>query len=419
VERNGRLFAAGTFGYSDREQRIRTQLGTRYRISGLTNTFTWIGLLQLQDAHRFDLDRSVCTYVPRCPAAWRPLTARDLMVGQSGLKPLPMSAFSHRPPSLAQYVDRLRSEKLIFNPGTMVAHGNSHYSGGSSPNFLAARLLEWVSGEQWVDYVRRHIFRPSGMTSTGFQLEGRDAVGYGRDGAHKIVRRPLPGPTVDPPVDLGLWSTVLDALRLDRALRSGRLLSKASPELDGPALARDRRRGSGPSCCWIVGKQFGHQVEITGGHGFGDGFYTVWERYPAEAVAVFVFTNFGGSGPAFQVADLAASVALGEYPAAVPLPLTALIPLAGTYQYDGRQGTQAIQVRVTLRVVRGGLSVVGSPGIPDLAGPLVAASDSTFVARYTPAYQLEFQRGPDGSITGFVFKNPNWSWRLKFRRVSA
>jgi hypothetical protein len=53
---------------------------------------------------------------------------------------------------------------------------------------------------------------------------------------------------------------------------------------------------------------------VHGAHGSGDGFYGGFERFPEAGVLVLVFTNFGGSGPAFGSADLAASIALGEYP---------------------------------------------------------------------------------------------------------
>jgi CubicO group peptidase (beta-lactamase class C family) len=420
VGRGDTVLTSATFGYADRERRVRTQLNTRYRISGLTSAFTWIGLLQLQDAHRLDLNRSVCAYIPRCPNAWRPLRPRDLMAGQSGLRRFPPGTFAHQPPTLAEYIDRLRGERLFFKPGTKFAPNTSPYYGGSSPDFMAARLLEFVSHENWTTYVRRHILRPAGMTATGFRQNARDAIGYGRDKSQRIVRRPLPMPTVNPPVDLGLWSTVLDALRLDRALRSGTLLSKESlAVLDTPALPQHLRRGYGYSCCWDVSTKWGsHLAETTGGHGYGDGFYAVWERYPADGVAVFVFTNLGGAGPSYQVADLAASIALGEYPQVVSVDATSLAGLAGSYEYVERRGGRTFRARVTIIARAGHLIVASAPGFTDLEGPLLPSSENTFFAVYNPAYQLAFKRDGSGTATGFTLRNPNWGSQILFRRIA-
>lgn len=418
VVKDGRVFAARSYGYADRAGHIRARLDTRYRLSDLTRTFTWIGLLQLRDARRLVLDRSVCAFFHPCPHDWRFLSPRHLMGPSSGLRALPRSAFPQGPPTPKEYVDRLRHEALYFKPGTRVVHNTSKYYAGASPDVLAARVLEIASGESWTDYGRRHILRPAGMTSTAFGRSPRDAVGYGRNARHDIVARPLPQATVVPPVDLGLWSTVRDFARLDRALRAGKLLSsKSLEELDTPVLASDRRRGRGPSCCWIVTRQFGHPAEVIGAHGFGDGFYAAFERYPDDGALVLVFTNLGGSGPAFAVADLASSVALGEYPTGVTVDPAALRQLAGTYEHRDRRAGRTLRTRLTLRVADGQLRVAGRAWGP-LLGRLLPTSDSTFAARYAPALQLEFTRDPNGVGTGFVLRDVNAGWRMEFRRVT-
>jgi D-alanyl-D-alanine carboxypeptidase len=420
VVRDGRVFAARSYGYADRAGHRRARLETRYRISGLTVAFTWIGLLQLRDAHRLELDASICRAFRPCPQAWRPLTPRHLAGPSTGLRALPRSAFARWPPTLARYVDRLRRERLYFKPGTLVAHNTSKYYGGDSPTILAARLLEVASGQRWADYVRRHILEPAGMTSTGFERSKRDAVGYGRNREHAVVARPLPAPNLVPDVKLGLWSTVRDFARLDAALRAGKLLSGESlSELDTPALPNDRRRGRGWGCCWLVTEQFGHAAEVHGAHGFGDGFYAAFERYPEDGVLVLVFTNFGGSGPAFSIADLAASLALGDYPSGVEVDAAALRQLAGVFEYRQQRGARVFSARMTLKVVRGKLQVAKTSAGLELLGPLLPRSESAFVAQYAPAWELEFTRGPDGLPTALLLRDVNAGWRMEFLPVRS
>jgi CubicO group peptidase (beta-lactamase class C family) len=420
VVKDGRVFAARAYGFADRTRHRRARLDTRYRISGLTEAFTWIALLQLRDRHLLDLDASVCVYLHPCPRSWRPLTPH-LLGPSSGLHALRRIDFAHWPPTLAQYVRRLRREALYFKPGSQLAYNTSPYFGGESPSILAARLLEIISGKPWMTYVRAHILRPAGMTSTRFARSRRDAIGYGRRRDGVIVRLALPQPTVSPPVVSGFWSTVGDMARLDRALQSGKLLSAQSlAELDTPALARDRRRGRGWNCCWLVTEQFGHRAQVHGAHGSGDGFYSALERYPRDGVVVLVFTNFGGSGPAFAVADLAASMALGEYPVPVAVDATILRRSTGVFVYRERRGARRFSARMTLTYSGSGLRVSkASRGFEFLRGPLLSVSDSVFVPRYTPTLRLDFVRDSAGDAVKVIVRNVNAGWKIEFRYLAG
>jgi CubicO group peptidase (beta-lactamase class C family) len=387
VAKNGKVVVEMAIGDRDRANRRPARLGTRYRISDLTGLFTWIGLLQLSDRGVLNLESSVCAVFRPCPRAWRRLRPRDLAAGMSGLRPVRRAELPAWPPTLAQYVDVLRSKPLFFRPGSRFAPNTSPYFAGPSATFLAARLLEVASQRSWFGYVHAHVLEPAGMTSTNFAASSSDAIGYGRSRSRAPVPLSLPRPTIVPPLDGGMWSTVADFARLDRALRPGRLLSTRSLAiLDSPASARDRVRGQGPSCCWIVGHFLGHPSDVDGAHGAGDGFYTVIERFPQDGVVTLVFTNFGGSG-VFAAADLLSTFALGEYPVPVAVAPAKLAGLAGTY---GRGD-------LVVRVVKGRLTVVR--GFDPLPGPLIATSETTFVPTYAPAVELAFAVDPNGRGT--------------------
>jgi hypothetical protein len=133
-----------------------------------------------------------------------------------------------------------------------------------------------------------------------------------------------------------------------------------------------------------------------------------------------VFTNFGGSGPAFSVADLAASVALGDYPSGVEVDAVALRQLVGVFEYRRQQGGRVFSARITLKVVRGKLQVAKtSEGDELLLGPLLPRSESTFVAQYGPAREFEFTRGPDGLPTKLLLRDVNSGWRMEFLPVRS
>jgi CubicO group peptidase (beta-lactamase class C family) len=411
VVRGGKVLGARSYGYADRRHRTRARLTTRYRVSDLTQLFTWIGLLQLSDRRRLSLDRSVCRFFRPCPPGWQSLTTRLLMGSRSGLPRLSARSFGGHAPSLVEYVDQLRRRPLGFKPGSRLDRG-----GGLSADITAARLLELASKQSWTAYMQRHVLGPGRMSATGFGRSRRDAIGYGKGRNGRLVPLPLPAPTVVPPVDLGLWSTAGDFAKLDQALASGRLLSARSlKELATPTEPGAR----GWSCCFLVTKAYGHRAEADGAHGFGDGFYTVVERFPDDHAAVFVFTNSGGSGPAFAVADFAASVALNEYPTATTVSPDVLRRAAGVFEYRQQRAGRTFQTRMTLAVVDHQLRVTSNTGsgFEFLRGPLLPISDSTFFGQYAPALRFQIDAAPEGSVQRIVVRNINYGWRFDFRRV--
>src|SRR5947208_3581828 len=127
--------------------------------------------------------------------------------------------------------------------------------------------------------------------------------------------------------------------RLRKPLLPGKLLSQESlAELNKPAGGPGTSRGRGGSCCWLVTTHFGRPAQVHGAHGTADGFYGGFVRFPEDNLIVLLLTNFGGSGPAFAVADLASSIALGEYPSGVTVDPAKLARLTRVFAYRERRG---------------------------------------------------------------------------------
>ena len=95
-------------------------------------------------------------------------------------------------------------------------------------------LIEKVSGQSYYDYVRDHIFKPAGMTSTGSepedQLVAERSVGYTRFGGAGLRPNtdtlPYRGTSAG-----GGYSTVEDLLKFATALQASKLLDAKHTEL--------------------------------------------------------------------------------------------------------------------------------------------------------------------------------------------
>ncbi len=133
---------------------------TLFRIASLSKSITALAVMQLVEAGRLSLDRTVAAYVPEFrPADSRgtDITVRQLLNQTSGLADRAFNELEDpQPRTLAEAVSRLRAATLVADPG---AEWNYH-----NPNYeVAARLVEVASGQPFDRYLRERVFAPAGM----------------------------------------------------------------------------------------------------------------------------------------------------------------------------------------------------------------------------------------------------------------
>ncbi len=155
TDRNGPLFVE-TFGGAEVGGGAFTTSSAVY-IGSTTKTMTALGVLQLAEAGKIDLDRPVLDYLPSLdfppgePAG--ALTTRHLLTHAGGLPR--MAAFQRR----VQQEGRLDRVRFFADPGDRVEY--------SSLNFLLlGQLIETVSGQAYGAYMAEHVFGPLGMAAT-------------------------------------------------------------------------------------------------------------------------------------------------------------------------------------------------------------------------------------------------------------
>ena len=244
VAREGRLAYLEAVGYQDIETRTPMDPASIFRIYSMTKTVTAVAVMMLHEEGAFDLDEPVSRYLPafsrvgvtsssegpaRPPS--RPITIRDLLLHTSGLSHRTDELYREarvrsRAIPLARFIENIVETPLMEDPGT-------RYRYGASPTVLGALVEVW-SGKGFDEFLEERIFRPLGMSDTGFWVEA--------DRAHRLTtvyRSTADGlrphrieevPFTERPALLegavGLVSTVPDYLRFAQMLLNG-------GELDG------------------------------------------------------------------------------------------------------------------------------------------------------------------------------------------
>src|SRR5579859_1349223 len=275
---NGRVLLQSSIGYADWSKKTAIRPDTPFRIGSITKVFTATAVMLLVQDGRLRLDDAACQYVAVCPKAWRPVTIRNLLTHTSGipdyLRPISLAQFnSPTPPRdlLALVADR----PLSFPPGSGYAYSNTGY-------VLLGLTIESLSNLSYGAYLEQKIFGPLGMTGSGYERDfsqvPNSATGYGFQ--TRTVTETIP--TSEAAFsDGGLYSTVIDLLKFDRALTDHRLLTAAVEEQmftswGGPAPGFPVRSDIGLG--WLLKRDTaGAPVVYHGGQ--IPGFHAAFERH--------------------------------------------------------------------------------------------------------------------------------------------
>ena len=184
VVKDGKLLFAKGYGYADVEKKIPVSPdSTLFRPGSISKLFTWTAVMQQVELGKLDLDRDVNEYLEfKIPQKFgKPTTLRDIMTHRSGLEETVKDLFVATDKDILPLNQYLPSHlpAQIFPPGTIPAYSNFATT-------LAGHIVERVSGEQFDDYVEKHIFKPLEMTKATFRQPLPDALkpfmstGYGR-----------------------------------------------------------------------------------------------------------------------------------------------------------------------------------------------------------------------------------------------
>jgi D-alanyl-D-alanine carboxypeptidase len=234
VAKRGRILFSGAYGQADRKHRIANTLETRFRIGSMNKMFTAVAALQLVEAGKLALNDPVGKHLrdyPNSDVASK-VTVRHLLTHTGGTGDIFGPEHDQNRLQLREHGDYVRlygSREPLFEPGSRFEYSNYGF-------VLLGAIIEAASGTSYYDYVREHIFRPAGMTSTDSLPESEDvpnrSIGYMRPyfGARSWQPNtgwlPWRGTAAG-----GGYSTVGDIARFADALTSHRLLSPGSTEL--------------------------------------------------------------------------------------------------------------------------------------------------------------------------------------------
>jgi D-alanyl-D-alanine carboxypeptidase len=285
IENHGKILLDKAWGYSDREKKIPLKVTDKFRLGSMNKMFTAVATLQLVAKGKLSLDGSVGKYLPDYPnkEIAKKVTIRMLLTHVGGTGDIFGPEFDkHRLElrTLADYVKLYGARAPEFPPGSQTSYSNFGF-------ILLGVIVQKVSGEDYYDYVRKHIFLPAGMNDTGSLPEtaavpGRVQGYTQKNGKWALNTDTLPwrGTSAG-----GGYSTLADLLRFAHAMMDGKLL----PDDLRDAATRSETKGDWYGYGFEVhGKGLAHNYGHTGG---APGMAAELRVYPNVNTVIIALSN--------------------------------------------------------------------------------------------------------------------------------
>jgi CubicO group peptidase (beta-lactamase class C family) len=267
----------------------------------MNKMFTAVAIAQLVEDGKLDFDDPLSKFLPEFPdpESAKKIRIEHLLSHTSGLGSYFDDRFAAasraRFRSVDDFMTLAESDSLRFEPGSAWSYSNTGF-------LVLGKVIEVVTGEDYHDYVRKHVYEPAGMTTTGeYELDRVNpnlAVGYQKewdaDGTmsyrNNLFQHVIRGGPAG-----GGYSTVEDLERFAEALAGGRLVSRETFEL----LTTPKPDLSSP------GYGFGFSAEpdseITGHSGGFAGISSNLDIFTRSGYVAVVMSNYGGaSGPVVE-----------------------------------------------------------------------------------------------------------------------
>lgn len=283
LARGNTVLADEARGMADRSAKKANTPATRFNVGSIGKIFTRTAIAQLAADGKLSLDDKLSRWLPDFPHA-DSITIAMLCAHRSGVgdffndryRSMDRSKLRHN----HDYVALIRDQTLWFTPGTKERYSNGGY-------VLLGEVIAKASGEDYYDYLAKHVFTPAGMKATAALLEGDGtpgvARGYtratdkpaahdpgqGEDGERdNVATRPARGSAAG-----GSYSTLADLHAFDRALLAGQLCplswaawvigdsppAKGAPEPAGPLQAGFGFAGGAPG----LNAEWLHEGDVT------------------------------------------------------------------------------------------------------------------------------------------------------------
>ena len=393
------------FGQADVESALPVTPESMFRIASISKNLTGSAVMKLIAEGRLEPDQPIGEYVEGLPPAWRDITTRQLASHSSGIAHystpedrLVCETYATTREAIARFADR----PLAHGPGEGETYSSYAYT-------VLALVIEAVSGESYLDFMRDEIFAPLGIVE--IRPDRHEEVIPHRTGYYELDadRRVVRSPHNDLS---GRWAGS-GFLATARALaRFGSLHETAGflPEDALAELARPQALADGGET--REGFGWGRRVDPEGrqtlwGNGRIQGGVGGLLVFPQQRVSIALLSNVRGTPIERGDLEALALPFLATREGTPPMPVAASD--AGTWDVLIEGSGQEIRGSLTLSAVGDTASTTDVPGVPMDVRSAFRVEDRLWIMTFNPqvgTLPMRLERRDDDRWAGQLLRTP-------------
>src|SRR5256714_7536175 len=166
VAKDGVTIASKAAGVANKATNAPIDVNTKFNLGSMNKMFTAVAVAQLAQAGKLSFTDTVGKHLPDYPNkdVANKVTIHHLLTHTSGMGMYWGEKFKEQREKLttvAAHLPLFVTDPLSVPPGEKFQYSNSGY-------MLLGAIIEKVSGEDYYSYVAEHIYKPAGMSNTGF-----------------------------------------------------------------------------------------------------------------------------------------------------------------------------------------------------------------------------------------------------------
>ena len=330
IEQSGILIYNGVAGLSDIKSKQVLKLDNVFQIGSVSKQFTAAAILQLVEKNKLALSDTLGDFIAGLPKEFAQVTIASLLSHTSGLPNYNndprIRNIWHIKRDLDAIIKEITKQSIIAGPGEVFNYSNTGY-------VLLGKVIEVVSGLNYADYLKTHIFSPLQMNHSYVTKQGEGktgTTGYTSDNSSpiKVDRSWIHASGA-------ITSTLEDMSRWHQGLVNGKVISKHSyQKMITPTVLNNGETspyGFGLYNYPISGKKtINHEGWIPG--------FMTWSIYlPDDDLYAVAFSNNDAKHPGPLVLDM-----IARQLSLSPAPITEISKgfaknLIGKYQFTDKR----------------------------------------------------------------------------------
>ncbi|MGN6438834.1 MAG: serine hydrolase domain-containing protein [Agriterribacter sp.] len=240
IQQNAKVIFRKSYGFANKAFKIPNTVDTRYKVASITKAFTAVLVLQLYEAGKINLDKTINHYLPKYTGAGgNKVTVKHLLTMTAGMHNMDdgltlesalKNGIAHyqKPYTSDAMLKNFCSDSLVNEPGKVFDYNNADF-------IILGKIIEAVTGKTFEDQLTETILNPlqlqhSGMLQQQTIVEKLADTYFYRDDLKTLVN--------DLPVYIENWyaagamyATADDILQFSKALFTGKLLKQETLKL--------------------------------------------------------------------------------------------------------------------------------------------------------------------------------------------